>query len=132
MNYINMVHFSILRNCLVTTEAVSNFNKCFGPGVASLKGNITRKTSDPVVTEYVEITQTTLYLNKKVTLTADVMFVNGIALFVSMPRGIKFTTLEYTPKRTKGILISSINKLISIYNFSGFNIITPLIDQEFD
>ena len=73
-----------------------------------------------------------LYLNKKVTLAVDVMFVNRLALFVSTSRRIKFTILEYIPKRTKGRLISSLNKVIIIYNASGFNIRTELMDRDFE
>ena len=57
------------------------------------------------------------------------MFVNGLAFFVITPWWIKSTTLEYIPKHTKGELISSLNKVIIIYNASGFNIRTSLMDQ---
>ena len=43
---------------------------------------------------FVDILQAVLDLRKKVTLMADVVFVNGIAFFVSTPRQIKFTMLE--------------------------------------
>ena len=117
-------------NCPITPEAVINANTFFGPKVESLKGKNIRKTSDTVATEYVEITQTILDLNNKVTLASDVMFVNGLDLFVSTLRRIKFTTIRYTPKSTKGKLISPLNKSIIIYNASGFNIRTSLMDWE--
>ena len=79
-----------------------------------------------------EVPQVILHLNKKVTLAADVMFVDGLELFVSTSRRIKFTTLEYIPNCTKGILINSLNKVISIYNASGFNIRMVLVNRELD
>ena len=54
------------------------------------------------MTDYVEITQRILDLNKEVTLAADMLFVNRIGLFIRTSRQIKFTTLEYLPIRTKG------------------------------
>ena len=78
-----------------------------------------------------DIHQAILDPNKKVTLVTDVMFVNRITFFVRKLRWIKFTTLGYTLKRTKGRLISSLNNIISIYNASGFNIRTALMDQYF-
>ena len=62
-DYINMVSSGIIHNCPVTPEAVNNANTIFGPGVASLKGETTRKTSYPVVIDYVEVLQAILDLN---------------------------------------------------------------------
>ena len=61
-----------------------------------------------------EIPQPILDLNKAVTLVSDVIFVNGLGLFVSMLRQIKFTTLEYIPKLTKSKLGNSLKKVISL------------------
>ena len=55
MDCINIVRSSMLRNCPVTPEAVNNANSIFVAYVSSLKGKTTRKSSDPVVTEYVEV-----------------------------------------------------------------------------
>ena len=71
-----------------------------------------------------------MYLNKNVTLAVDVIFANWLDFFVCTSWWISFTMLEYIPKGTKGKLISSINKVISIYNASGFKIITALVYQE--
>ena len=129
MDYINMVCYGMLCNCPVTLDAVNNANCIFGADVPSLKGKITRKSSDPVVIEYVEFPQVIMDLNKKVTLEADFMFVKGLAFFVRTLRRIKFTTLDYIPKRTKVTSISSLNKFISIYNASCFNIRTAIMDR---
>ena len=40
--------------------------------------------------------------HKFVTLTADVMFVNGIAFLISFSRNIKLLTVEHVPNRTVG------------------------------
>ena len=98
----HMVRYGLTSNCPVTPEDVTIANTMFGPNVASLKRKTTRRSSEPVVTEYVEIPQHILDLSKTVTLEADVIFVNILGFFTSTSRKIKFTTLEYIPRRTKG------------------------------
>ena len=52
--------------------------------------------------EYLDNTLEILDLNNEVTLVADIEFVNCLGIFVSTSRWIKFTILEYIPKRIKG------------------------------
>jgi hypothetical protein len=73
----NMVSSNMILNCPVKPEDISAANKIFGPNVASLKGKTVRATQDPVLTEYVQIPREIVDLNKKVTITADIMFVGG-------------------------------------------------------
>ena len=77
-DYINMVHYGLICNCPITPQEVTTANTIFGPNIAALKGKTTRKSSKPVVTEYVEIPHHLLELNKEVTLASYVMFLNGI------------------------------------------------------
>ena len=94
MYYINMVSSGMILNCPVAPEEVSNTNTTFGPDVASLKGKTTRKHSNPVVKEYLDIPQTILDINNKVTLVEGVVVVNGLYFFIGTLRRINFTTLE--------------------------------------
>ena len=83
---IHMVCYGLIRNCPINPQKVTIANTTFGLDIATLKGKTTSNSSDPVVTGYVEIPQQILDLNKEATLAADVMFVNGIGLFVSTSR----------------------------------------------
>jgi hypothetical protein len=67
-----------------------------------------------------------------VTLAVDVMCVDGIPFVVSLSRKIKFTTSEYIPRRSKPLLVKSLKKIINIYNHRGFNVVTALMDREFE
>jgi hypothetical protein len=60
-----------------------------------MKGKTVRATQYPVLTEYVEIPRNIVALNKDVTLTADVMFIDGHRFLVTASQNIKFTTSEY-------------------------------------
>jgi hypothetical protein len=91
-----------------------------------------RNKPAPVLTDYVEIPQTIIDLNKDVTLAADVMFVCGLGFMVSTSRKLKFTIIEHVPRRTKPILFKSLNKVFNIYNSRGFKVVTALMDREFE
>ena len=52
---------------------------------------------------------------KYVTLTVDVMFVNGIAFLVSLSRGIRFYTCEHTPNRKAKQLAKSLRRTVNLY-----------------
>ena len=80
---INMLHSGLICNFPITPESVNITNTIFGPDIAALKEKTTRKSSKPVVTDYVEIPHCILDLNKEVTLASYVMFLNGIGFFVS-------------------------------------------------
>jgi hypothetical protein len=122
-----MVRSNMIHNCPVTPSIISAAHKIFGPDIASLKGKTTRRTPQPVLTDYVQIPKEILELTKDVILAVDVMFVDGILFVVSLSRKIKFTTSEYVPRRSK-----SLKKIINIYNHRGFNVVTALMDREFE
>jgi hypothetical protein len=103
----NMVSSNMIRNCPVTPADISAANKVFVPNVASVKGKTVWATQEPVITEYVEVPKEIVDLNKDVTITADVRFVDGIGFMITSSRKIKFTTTEYVAKRTKANLINS-------------------------
>jgi hypothetical protein len=84
-----------------------------------------------VVNDYVEIPKAILDLNKDVTLTADVMFVDNIPFLLTNSRKIKFTPSEYVARRTKPILIKSLKKVLNIYHKRGFKVVTTIMDNEF-
>ena len=49
-------------------------------------------------------------MHKMVTITADVMFINGILFLVTFLRKIKFRTAEFVPKRTAEFLAKHLKK----------------------
>jgi hypothetical protein len=128
----NMVSSNMITNCPVTPTDIIAANKIFGPNVASIKGKTVRITQEPVLTSHVKIPQDILDLNKEITITADVMFVDGLGFMVTNSRGVKFTTSEYVPTRSKANLTNSLKKVFEIYTHRGFTIQTALMDREFE
>ena len=49
-------------------------------------------------------------MHKMVTITADLMFINGISLLVTFLRKIKFRTVDFVPKRTAKSLAKHLEK----------------------
>ena len=66
------------------------------------------------------------------TLTADVMFVNGVPFLVTLSRKIRLFTVEFLPSHTAAKLSEYIVKDSKLYARGGFMVQTILMDQEFD
>jgi hypothetical protein len=105
----------MIKNCPITSTDVANANTIFGPDLATLKGKTVRITPPPVATDYVQIPNEIMSLNRNVTLAIDIMFVNGLPFLVSISRKIKFTTVEYLIGRKQHHLVNSIKKIVNLY-----------------
>jgi hypothetical protein len=77
-----MVSSKMIKNCTVTPSDVATANKIFGPDLATLKRKTVRQTPSPVMTDYVQIPQESVSLNRNVTLVIDIMFVKGLPFMV--------------------------------------------------
>ena len=134
-DFIEMVSKGTLTNCSVTLVDIANTRHVFGPDLPGIKSNtVWRKPARVEVEDYL-VTRTILddyHRFVSVTLTADVMFVNGLPFLVTMSRRIWLLTVEHTPSRTAKQLGSSITKVVNLYAWGGFVINTVLMDQEFD
>ena len=64
-----------------------------------------------------------------VTLTEDVMFVNGVPFLVTFSRKIQLFTFQFFPSRTSVQLSIHLTKVVKLYARSSFSIRTILMDQ---
>ena len=55
-----------------------------------------------MVSNYINTQEDTLQLQKTVLVEADIMFINGMALLVSIYKHVKFTTVKYLGKIMMG------------------------------
>jgi hypothetical protein len=127
-----MVRANMIKNCTVTNSDIINADKLFGIELATLKGKKLQRTPDPVMMEYVTIPKEIMELNKNVTLGIDIMFVNGLAFFVSPYRKVKFTMVEYIPRRLHPILVKYLKQVFYVYTTHGFKVEAALMDREFE
>ena len=69
---------------------------------------------------------------KLVTLTGDIMFVNGIRFMITKSRHIKFTTIQFIPSAKENNLFESILETKQIYRRRGFDVNIILMDGQFE
>ena len=67
----------------------------------------------------------------KMTVAADVIFVNRIPFAVSVLREVNFTTVEYVRRRLNTVLANSIGKIFHFYKNNRYTINIFLMDREF-
>ena len=66
------------------------------------------------------------------TLTADVMFVNGVEFLNALSRKIRLITTEHIPSRKSNQLRSLLKKIVELNSRGGFMVNVSIMDQEFD
>jgi hypothetical protein len=96
-DFLGMVRGGMISNCPVTPTAVQNAHRIFGPDLAGIRGRTVRRPPDSVTTSYLQISRVILEPHQLLTLTVNVMFVNGVPFLVSMARGLNLVTTKFTP-----------------------------------
>ena len=72
----------------VTVQDIDVSHKILGKSVPALKGNTNRKKPIPVAGDLVQVLEDLVKIHKYIYLTADLLFVNGIPLFITLIRNI--------------------------------------------
>ena len=91
-----------------------------------------RHKPDRVEMELTQIPRDLYELHKFVTLTEDVIFVNGIEFLTTLSRKIKFLAVEHIPPHTAEHIRSLLTKIVNIYTRGGFLVRVVLIDMDFE
>jgi hypothetical protein len=131
-DYKGVVSNHLISNCPITHTNIANARAIFGPNLPSIRGKTVQRMPAPVVTDYVAVPQLVVELNKWVTLSADVFFVDGTAFLITVLRRIKFITPEHVPVRTAKSLAKHIDQVVNVYTQAGFIVRTILMDGEFE
>ena len=84
------------------------------------------------MTDYVEIPRDFLDKDYRVTLVADIMFVNSVPFLVSASRKINLITIEHAPTRTASQIAYLLQRIMRVYNRAGFSVQTIMMDNEFE
>ena len=79
--------------------------------------------------EYVPVPKELVSRHKFISVAADVFFINGIAFLVTVPRKLKFVTVEHTPVRTAESLVNHIKRVLQVYDRSGFTVRYVIMDE---
>ena len=131
-NFLGMVPGSMISNCPVTANTLSNAHQIFGPDLAGIRGRTVRRPPESVTTNYVQIPRVILEQHQLVMLAVDVMSVNGVPFLVSVARGLNLVTVESTLSCTAKQLVAGITWMIDLYARGGFQVGTVLMDSKFE
>ena len=115
-----MVSSPSFKNWRVTAKDITNSRVIFGLDLPGLQRRSTRKKPKRIVPEYMGIPRALYERHNYVTLTAYVMFVNGIAFWVSLSRGIRLYTCEHVPNQKAKQLAKSVRRIVNLYARGGF------------
>jgi hypothetical protein len=127
-----LVSSKSIENCPVDRIDVTHAKKLFGPHLQGVKGGTVRRAADPVIESYVSVPRETILGMKVVTMSADVFFIDGIPMLLTLSRRIKFVTTEHTPSRTAKQLSKHISRVLQIYYRAGIKVRYVLMDGEFE
>jgi hypothetical protein len=128
-----MVRLNMLKDYPVTNDNIKNANKIFGTDLATIRGKTVWRRPKRVIMDYVNIPRLLVDANQRVTLAADVMFVNLVPFLVSVSRNINLITIEHAPSpRTASSLGSLLQRIILVYARAGFTVQSILMDIEFE
>jgi hypothetical protein len=127
-----LVRERFLSNCPVTISDVRHAHQIFGPDLAGLRGKTVHHPPLHVQMEYIDIPLSILDNHRNVTVTADVMFVNGLPFLITASRGLNLVTIEYASPRTASNIAKLVNCVYNIYAAAGLKLQTLLMDMEFE
>ena len=117
----------------MTVADISNAPTIFCPNLSRIRGGAKRDTNvKRVKDQSISIPRELYKMHKRVTITADVMFVSGVPFLVTLSRKINFRTTQFLPKRTARTLADSLAKVIMLYTRGGFIVNLAIMDKEFD
>ncbi len=105
--FLKMVSNNSIKNCPVKPGHITNAHSIFGPSITEVCGRTTRQKPEQVEAVAGRIPDDFHCLHKCGVLTADVMFVNGMAFLTTLSRKLCLSTVEHLPSRTATQLSNS-------------------------
>ena len=103
-----------IANCPVTPADVEAAEYILGPDIGSLKGKTTRRSPPIVDSPVIGMPVDVLKQYQKVTLCVDIMYVNKVAMLVSMSRKIKFGTIEKILNNKSAVLLKGLKGILQV------------------
>jgi hypothetical protein len=132
-HFIEIVTSNQLPNCPVTKADIIAAEHLFGPDVGSLKGKTVRRRPHLAKPTIEPLPPQIMSQYRSVTLAADVMYVNGIPMLVTISRNLRrFATVEALPNRNIATLVKGVKAVATVYKRASFSIAATLMDGEFE
>jgi hypothetical protein len=108
---------NLIRNCPVTPDDAKRALIIYGPDIAALKGKTVKSTAEARAPTFVAIPLPAPIMehHRNVTLCLDFFFVQGLAFFHTISRGIGFRTVSHVSNRSKQTILKETMAAIHLY-----------------
>ena len=103
----------------------------YGQDLGNLKGKTTRRNPPTVDHITQQCPPKIIEEYGDITLSADVMYVNGIPFFVTRSRHVHFGTVDVLPTLQATDIKTALRRVMNIYARGGFQVTTALMDGAF-
>jgi hypothetical protein len=130
--FLDMVRRNTINNCPIKPAHIANARTIFGPSAAGVRRKTNRHKPKQVEAEPGRIPDDFHCLHKFVVLSANVMFLNGIAFLIPLSQKLWLATNKQLPARRGTQLSNSLTKIVRLHARTGFIIRIIMMDQEFD
>jgi hypothetical protein len=127
-----MVRNKTIKNFPIKPEHITNACSILGPSIAGVHGKTVRRKPEQVEAEPGRIPDDFHCLHQFVVITADMMFVNGIAFLTTLSQKLQLSTVKQLASHTAPQLSNSLTKIVRLYACTGFIVRVIMMDQEFD
>ena len=121
-----------IQNCPVTLKDIELAQLIWGKDIATLKGKTVQSKAPRIREITLRIPREFLKHNKEVTLEIDIFFVNKICFFMTLSRGIYYTSVNHLVSRKATKIFAAFKSLYKFYLHRGFRITQVNGDPEFD
>jgi hypothetical protein len=106
--FLEMGRNKTIENCPIKPKHITNACSIFGPSIAGVCGKTVRHKPEQVEVEPGCIPDNFHCLHQIVVITADMMFVSGIAFLTMLSRKLQLGTVEQLPSHTATQLSNSL------------------------
>ena len=104
----------------MTFQYIDIANKILGNNIAALKCNTAGNKPIHVAGDIVRISKELVKLHKEVFTTADILFINGIPLFIFLSCKIIFTVVRHLSDRKSNTIFKDFKEIYIYYMKRGF------------
>ena len=126
-----LIKHNQIKKCEVSGRNIDTAQEIWGKYISALKGKTVQGKPNVVASDCIKIPKDIANFKKKVFLTADIFFVNGMPFFISLSWKIDFTVVSHLKGRTAAIIFDAFKAIFRFYLQQGFRIQIVHEDGEF-
>ena len=131
VNYKKIIRGNMIKHCPVSKKDVDLAEAIFGEDVPTLQGKTPRSTPKTILQEIITMPPELLRQISSITMSMDVMYVNGIGFLTSIGYPVYYRRTEHVSNGKAETLYDALDKILRIYNSRGFRVNTINCDNGF-